>query len=227
MNEENHQSSKIHEAYVQRVKARLARPSISVEDARDGILDCFVSTYHEGLTAGLRGIVGVEARPDEIARVAAGMFRKRLKAHGVTFEAPTIDALAAVKEEVDQEFHFAELPTEIRGMHDKVCNLMIAKAEGLIKHQGDRSVLQPRAADTQQAPAVTLLPVVPVQAPAPPSMPRSSSRRPSPTTLALRAALVSHCSELIERINEGASLDELEQGWGRGDTLLRALRQFD
>jgi hypothetical protein len=131
----------LHEAYVKRLKARLARPTISVADARDGILDCFVSTYFEGVNHGLRQLVGVKAEPDEVARVAAQMFRSRLAKQGVSFDAPTLEALSKVKEEVDHEFHFAELPAEHRAVHDQVCTLLVAKADGTLAHRGDRSVV--------------------------------------------------------------------------------------
>lgn len=228
---------KIHEHYVQRIKARLAQPTITVEDARDGMLDCYVSTYHEGLAAGLRGLVGVEANPDEVARVAAGMFRKRLKNHGVSFEAPTVDALAAVKEEVDQEFHFAELPVEMRSIHDRVCSLMLSKAEGTLEHHGDQSVLKksspPRIAEThiaetQQAPSTASRPAMssPVVTSAPPTS-TVSSRGRARTALSLRAALTSHFEDLIEQIQQGTSVDELEDTLSRGHTLLQTLRHFE
>jgi hypothetical protein len=131
----------VHDAYVKRLKARLARPVITIADARDGILDCFVSTYFEGVNHGLKHLVGVRAEPDEVARVAAQMFRTRLAKHGVSFDAPTLEALSRVKEEVDQEFHFAELPAEHRAVHDQVCTLLVAKADGTLAHRGDKSVV--------------------------------------------------------------------------------------
>lgn len=131
----------LHDVYVKRLKARLAKPAISVTDARDGILDCFVSTYFEGVNHGLKQLVGVKAEPDEVARVAAQMFKSRLGRHGVNFEAPSLEALMRVKEEVDGEFHFAELPAEHRAVHDQVCTLLVAKADGSIPHAGDRSVV--------------------------------------------------------------------------------------
>ena len=67
----------IQEKYVARLRARLARPKITIEDARDGMLDCFVSTYHTGVKQGLRGIIGVDASPDQVAQVTSRMFRDR------------------------------------------------------------------------------------------------------------------------------------------------------
>ena len=62
---------KPHAVYVDRLRQRLARPAISVKDARDGVLDCFVATYQEGLAAGLEGVLGVEA----LSRAAFDMLR--------------------------------------------------------------------------------------------------------------------------------------------------------
>lgn len=88
----------VQEKYVSRLRARLARPKITVEDARDGILDCFVSTYHTGVKHGLQGIIGVDASPDQVAQVTARMFRDRLDQRGISFDAPTVAALNEVKE---------------------------------------------------------------------------------------------------------------------------------
>lgn len=135
----------VQEKYGNRLRARLARPKIAIEDARDGMLDCFVSTYFAGVKQGLSKVLGVDASPDQVARVAARMFRDRLGAHGVSFDEPTAEALNAVKEEVDVEFHFRELPAELSAMHDQVCSLLLAKADGLLDHDGDRSVVKPKA----------------------------------------------------------------------------------
>ncbi|MEM6989981.1 MAG: hypothetical protein AAF721_05775 [Myxococcota bacterium] len=131
----------VRDKYVARLRARLARPKITVADARDGMLDCYVSTYHAGVEHGLKGILGVDASPDEVAKVTDKMFRDRLRGHGVTFEDPTIEALNDIKDELDGEFHFSELPVEVSATHDQVCSLLLAKADGLLEHHGDRSVL--------------------------------------------------------------------------------------
>lgn len=131
----------VQDKYVARLRARLARPKITVEDARDGMLDCFVSTYHTGVKQGLKGIIGVNATPDQVAQVTSRMFRDRLEKRGFSFESPTIDALNDVKEELDGEFHFSELPAEMSATHDQVCSLLLAKADGLIEHHGDQSVV--------------------------------------------------------------------------------------
>ena len=100
--------------YAARVKARLERAELTIVDARDGLLDCFLATYYQGVTLGLKAVAAIEGGEDEVARVTAAMFRKRLRLHGTTFEAPTLDALALVKDEVDRELHVVELPAELR-----------------------------------------------------------------------------------------------------------------
>ncbi len=131
------------ERYAQTIKGRLSKKTINVAEARDGILDCFVASYHNGLAHGMKAVLDINAGPEDVARVAAPIFRRRLKNHDAPFEAPTIAALAAVKEEADRELRFDELPAEFRAVHDQVCNLLLAKAEGQIAHEGDRSVLEP------------------------------------------------------------------------------------
>ena len=127
-------SGAVHEQYVQRLRSRLAKPEIELTDARDGLVDCFVSSYFEGVKLGLAGIVGIDASPDDVATVTTELFRKRLENHGASFENPSIEALALVKEEVDRELHFSELPAELNAVHDQVCSLLLAKAEGTLDH---------------------------------------------------------------------------------------------
>jgi len=191
----------VQDKYVARLRARLARPKITVEDARDGMLDCFVSTYHTGVKQGLKGIIGVDASPDQVAQVTSRMFRDRLKKRGMSFEAPTIDALNDVKEELDAEFHFSELPAEVSATHDQVCSLLIAKADGLIEHNGDRSVVTPTAATPAAKVVSKPPPIRPVA-----DIPRSgtlAAAAPAPppaggtaVTASLRQALVSYLDEI-------------------------------
>lgn len=156
---------KPHAAYVERLRRRLAQPSIAVADARDGVLDCFVATYQEGLAAGMNGIVGIDAGPEHVARVAASIFRRRLVEQGSSFEDPSVEALAKVKEQADAELHFGALPVEIQATHDRVCELLLAKAEGSLPHAGDHSAVVGGSsasvrvdAPTTQAPVVVLRP---------------------------------------------------------------------
>ena len=186
----------VQDKYVSRLRARLARPSITVEDARDGMLDCYVSTYYTGVKHGLKGILGVDASPDQVAQVTGRMFRDRLDARGESFDAPSIDVLNEVKEEIDKEFHFSELPVEVSATHDQVCSLLLAKADGLIEHHGDRSVVSPPPASarpTTAAPRPTAAPpavrnrVTPAPAPVV-AAPATSAIRPPPAAPAPASA---------------------------------------
>jgi hypothetical protein len=134
-------NEKPHAAHVERLRRRLALPAIELRDARDGVLDCFVATYQEGLAAGMHGILGIASSPSDVERVAESIFRARLLEEGVSFESPTIEALARVKQAADDELHFGELPVELRATHDRVCELLLAKAEGSLPHAGDHSAV--------------------------------------------------------------------------------------
>ncbi len=103
--------------YAKRIKARLAQPKIDMASARDGILDCYVSTYFGGLKMGISGYLGIDASEEQVAHIAQNLFRKRLREHGSSFENPSVEALDRVKQEVDEELHFDELPAEIQGLH--------------------------------------------------------------------------------------------------------------
>jgi hypothetical protein len=238
----------IHDAYVKRLRARLARPQVTTEEARDGVLDCFVSTYFEGLKVGLKGVVGIEAGPDEVARLAASLFRRRLKAHGASFEQPTVASLATVKEEVDAEFHFSELPAELRATHDQVCSLLLAKADGALAHHGDRSVVARAPAPTSEAAPVARPPPPPAEprvtpggtqvfasgtAPAVATPARASTpapRTPVPVdgvSQNLRAALASYLQGFASAALAGESTAELQQRLARVQKLLGAVAEFE
>lgn len=203
---------KPHAVYVDRLRQRLARSAISVKDARDGVLDCFVATYQEGLSAGLEGVLGVEAGPDQVARVAAGIFRKRLANHGASFEEPTVEALARVKDEADQELHFAKLPVEIQATHDRVCELLLAKAEGSLPHAGDHSSVVGARASTTVSSAPT------AAVPAPPSRPASS---------ALREAVASLLDELGTAARSGRSMTEIDTRLERVRRLVQTVAELE
>ncbi len=133
------QAAEVQQKYANRIRARLANPTIDVVSARDGILDCFVATYFGGLQQGITGYLGIDASEEQVSRVAQQLFRKKLKAVGGSFDAPTVAHLDRVKQQVDAELHFEELPAELRGLHDQVCTLMLAKAEGTLDHNGASS----------------------------------------------------------------------------------------
>lgn len=203
---------KPHAVYVDRLRQRLARSAISVKDARDGVLDCFVATYQEGLAAGLEGVLGVEAGPDQVARVAAGIFRKRLANHGASFEEPTVEALARVKDEADQELHFAKLPVEIQATHDRVCELLLAKAEGSLPHAGDHSsVVGARASATVSSAPTAAVAV-------PPSRPASS---------ALREAVASLLDEIGVAARSGRSMPEIDTRLERVRRLVQTVAELE
>lgn len=227
----------VQDKYVSRLRARLARPKITIEDARDGMLDCFVSTYHTGVKQGLRGIIGVDASPDQVAQVTARMFRERLEKRGVSFEKPTADGLNAVKEELDEEFHFSELPAEIVATHDQVCSLLLAKADGLIDHHGDKSVVAKRSSastvrEIQKPPAVRpskpradrsatrAVPTVP-----PPAVSVAPPSANNSVTENLRKALSSYLDETCS-LAATASPAELLQRLERARALVQSVAQF-
>ncbi len=217
----------VSERYAVTVKARLAKPKIDILEARDGMLDCFVASYHNGLAAGMKAILDVDATPEDVARIAAAIFRRRLKNRNVPFEAPTIDALSAVKEEADREFHFEELPAEFRAIHDQVCALLLSKAEGTMEHRGDSSVVaRPPAAATTPTPGFAK-PVAPrspsvAGAPTPAPRPADTSARSS-VSAPLRRALDTYLRETADRSGK----DPIVALRGRLHRALRLLESIE
>lgn len=221
----------VQERYAQRVKARLDRPHITLADARDGIVDCFIATYFQGVSLGLRSMVGIDGSDDDVARVTASMFRRRLREHGASFEAPTVDALTAVKDEVDRELHLTELPAEIRGVHDQVCALLLAKADGALPHRPGRSSV---AAAGTQAPApsptanTAASPTPPRPMPLPPA-PSTPAPTPTPRTTTddeLRRVLERHLAEVGREATAGASTAAVRARLAQAEALLVAIEAF-
>ncbi|MFK7989637.1 MAG: hypothetical protein AB8I08_26705 [Sandaracinaceae bacterium] len=179
----------VREKYAKRIKARLGQPNIDITAARDGILDCYIATYFGGLEHGIKGYLGIDAKEPQVAQVAEALFKKRLRAHGSSFDAPSVEVLDRVKQEVDAELHFEDLPAELRGLHDQVCTLMLSKADGALEHHGDRSVVKGAVAATQDS-----APAMPVAAPEPqPAVPRAA---PVPSvSIGLRSTLAAYLEE--------------------------------
>lgn len=196
---------KPHAAYVERLRRRLAQPSISVHDARDGVLDCFVATYQEGLAAGMQGIVGIEAAPDNVARVAASIFRRKLAELGSSFDDPSVEALAEVKEAADSELHFGALPVELQATHDRVCELLLAKAEGSLPHAGDHSALLGGGKTVRATAQTAIAPVV--QPVAVPSLRPAAA--PTSATRSLREAVAVLFEELAAWSRNDRTMDEI------------------
>lgn len=198
-------NAELRDKYVSRLRARLSRPKITIADARDGMLDCYVSTYHAGVEQGLKGILGVNASPDQVAQVATKMFRDRLTQRGVSFEDPTAEALNDIKEELDNEFHFSELPVEVSATHDQVCSLLLAKADGLLEHHGNRSVLANTSSSLPPPPPVTLDPR-PAATPAPPAARLVAKPTPAAAPVPTPAAAPATASTATGGTSVGASL---------------------
>lgn len=214
---------KPHAAYVERLRRRLAQPSISVIDARDGVLDCFVATYQEGLAAGMRGIVGIDAGPEHVARIAESIFRRRLEERGATFDQPSVEALAAVKEEADAELHFDALPAELQVTHDRVCELLLAKAEGSLPHAGDHSAIVGGAVDSRSSAPTAFAPVVREA----PSRASRSESGASPPMRSLREAVASLFEDLASRARSEVAMSEVKARLEKAMRLVETVQELE
>lgn len=201
----------VRERYATRIKARLGEPSIDVKAARDGMLDCYVATYFGGLQHGIKGYLGMDAKEEQVAQVAQALFKKRLRAHGSSFEAPTVAALDRVKQEVDQELHFEELPGELRGLHDQVCSLMLSKADGALEHRGDRSVVR----DASSAPTEAV-----------PSQAKQRSARTTDVHGGLRDSLAAYLRETADGV-DSFSAEQLHTRLKKVGRLVAVIEDFE
>lgn len=218
----------VQERYATRIKARLGSRNVDAQSARDGILDCFVATYFGGLQQGIGGYLGIDASEEHVARIAQALFKKKLVAHGATFDAPTVDALDKVRMEVDKELHFHALPAELRGVHDQVCSLMLSKAEGSLSHNGAKSAVKGHEAKARAVPAPAPAATSRGQlAHASQPTPQPAALGGSTVSLGLRAALAAYLEESAAAVREGASGDVLVQRLARLERLFATLRDFE
>ncbi|MFT5355202.1 MAG: hypothetical protein ACI9KE_002418 [Polyangiales bacterium] len=215
--------SAVQHRYATRIKARLGAPNIDAKSARDGILDCFVATYFGGLKQGIGGYLGIDANEEHVARIAQALFKKKLVAHGSSFDEPTVDALDRVRAEVDHELHFHMLPAELKGVHDQVCSLMLSKAEGTLSHDGARNAVTGRAS---QAPAalgrITPRPMNPIA-----GRPTPTPSNRSSVSLGLRTALSAYLEESAQAVSAGADGEELAKRLTRLERLFATVRDFE
>ncbi|MEL6338400.1 MAG: hypothetical protein AAFP04_03490 [Myxococcota bacterium] len=191
------------ESLANRIKSRLAKPAISVIDARDGIRDCFVSTYLGGLAHGFARM-NIQGDAQSIASVAERILRDKLREAGASWETPTVEALEAIKDRTDQEMHIVELPAELREVHDRVCDLLLAKASGLLEHHGDRSVVGRSS-----------------------SVPTAAAKAaPDPIETNLRQTVIAYLSQFSEAVQRGESPSDLMARTAKLSRLLETLEEM-
>lgn len=197
------------------LKQRLAKPSITVTDARDGLRDCFVSSYLGGVSQGLANF-SLQGDVDQVSSVVESIFRRRLREAGSSWEQPDPDVLQVVKEAVDVEVHIDKLPAELRAVHDQVCTLLLGKATNLLPHSGDRSVV--KAAKTQGAS---------VSEPSPNTAPVSPAPMVAdvdPVEQGLRMSLAAYLRQFADAVQQGEEQEAMLRRIKRVNTLLDTLQ---
>lgn len=196
------------EKYASEVKRRLGSDQVTEVEARDGLRDCFVASYLGGVAQGLdnfslRGDVG------QVKGVVEAIFRRRLKAHGTSWETPTVDGLQSVKDEVDVETHLDELPPELKGLHDQVCTLLIGKARGDVGHVGDRSVVKAQARGEVVEPV---------------AVPPQEVAAEDPVSAQMRQTVATLLDQMALEARAGASVDALFERAGQLTGLIDTLQ---
>ena len=135
------------------IKLRLAQEKINIDDARDGMMDCYYSSYLGGVSLGLQGF-NIHGDIPSIHKFIKKTFKDKLQKNGASWQRPTVKALESIKEEMDQETLISDLPAELKTVHDNVCTLLISKASGDLGHYGDKSAIKEELNMQVQAPKV-------------------------------------------------------------------------
>lgn len=204
------------EKYAKGVKQKLAATTITELEARDGLRDCFVASYLGGVAQGLDNF-NLRGDVRQVENVVEAIFRRRLKAHGTTWETPTVHGLQSVKDEIDVETHMNELPPELKSIHDQVCTLLIGKARGDVGHVGDRSVVKAQARGEN----VTTPPQ-----PAAPAAPAPAATAEDPVAVQMRQTVAILLDQMAKETREGASVEALFERAGQLTGLIDTLQRL-
>ena len=115
------------------LRERLALDKVSPEDARDGIIECFVATHRKGLA---REGQATESLPALEGRFEAGvrrMMREFFEARGASFDEPRIELLQQARLHLEEKLGLDNVPEPILAEHNEVCTELISKGRKFLE----------------------------------------------------------------------------------------------
>jgi len=115
------------------LRERLALDKLSPEDARDGIIECFVATHRKSLAPEGPGTESAAALQGRFEARIRGMMREFFTAQGASFDEPRIELLEKAKSYLEQRLGIHGLPGGILAEHNKICTELISKGRRFLE----------------------------------------------------------------------------------------------
>lgn len=124
--EETEEKLEIRSPFAASLAAKLGFDWLSPQDARDGIIESFVTAQ-----AGVQS-AGVIASEGEIETYVKGMMRDILSELGSSFDEPSLDALAESARRMGEKLDMIRMPNAVRVRHNETCEVLLNRAHRLV-----------------------------------------------------------------------------------------------
>lgn len=115
------------------LRQRLALDKLSPEDARDGIIECFVATHRRSLVQEGPATESAAAFQGKFEARIRGMMREFFEARGASFDEPRIELLQQARLYLEKKLGLRNLPDWILAEHNEVCSELVSKARRLME----------------------------------------------------------------------------------------------
>ncbi|MBN2379444.1 hypothetical protein JXM67_06540 [candidate division WOR-3 bacterium] len=113
--------------YFKRLEERLAASRITVEDARDGLLESYVVANRKALDVGLTDLA-LDASDEAVYKKLYEVMGELLAERGADIERPSVRDLRSVRHTMDLKLRHIEFPPEISQMHEIASETLLEKA---------------------------------------------------------------------------------------------------
>lgn len=127
--------------------ARLAMDILSPQDARDGLIECFVASYRKTFPKGSQTPDAIASSEGRFEARVRKMMREFFTSEGASFDEPPVELLESAKSYLEHRLGIQGLPGGILAEHNKICTELIAKArrflEGVMEEIPRPAVFEP------------------------------------------------------------------------------------
>lgn len=115
------------------LRQRLALDKLSPEDARDGIIECFVATHRKSLVQEGPATESLPAYQGKFEASVRRMMREFFAAQGASFDEPRIELLQQARLHLEEKLGLDNVPEPILAEHNEVCTELISKGRKFLE----------------------------------------------------------------------------------------------
>ncbi len=115
------------------LRERLALDKLSPEDARDGIIECFVATHRKSLAQEAPATESLPAYQGKFEASVRRMMREFFAAQGASFDEPRIELLQQARLHLEEKLGLDNVPEPILAEHNEVCAELISKGRKFLE----------------------------------------------------------------------------------------------